>query len=768
MSNAVIAFLKKIIIKQRVYIEIPNNVIYKTRIGNANAIITSPLKSYYLLIFYIIFKIPLIKKYFTMFAGYFYFLSNIINIMIKGGFLMFLIIKIALIIVAIILLLWIIGLKIIPNNKIGIVEKWWSPKGSLNEQIIALHGEAGYQPEVLRGGIHFRTPLMYKIHIAPLVTIPQGQIGYVFARDGIPMAPTQTLGKIIPESDNFQNVRGFLTNGGQKGPQRGIIREGTYAFNLAQFMIITEDKTYYLPMGNRSEESTINKMAELLKSRNGFTPIVIKGTDDKVGIVTVHDGPSLNQNDIIAPTVGDDVSNPETYHNNFQDPEKFLKAGGFRGRQYQVLVEGTYFINRLFATVELIDKIVIPVGNVGVVVSYIGSKGIDSSGEDYKHGELVEKGFRGVWRDPLMPGKYAFNTYAGHILMVPTTNIILKWISNQSGTHKYDENLKEVSLITKDAFEPSLPLSVVMHIDYKKAPLVIQRFGDIKMLVDQTLDPMVSAYFKNIGQTKTLIDLIQQRSEIQNMASKEMKEKFEHYNLELEEVLIGTPSSSPNDNKIELILTQLRDRQIAVEQIETFTRQQKAAEKAKELKEAEARSAQQTFLTESEINIQIEGNKGKAEYQRSLQEAAKIKALAEAEAEKEARIGIGKAIAVSEQVKSYGGPQYQVTQDIMDKFTKAIETSKIDIVPKTVISMGGAEGGNSAANAFEMLLTLLIGDKLGVKLSTDMNLNKEESERVKKIKEAILKSIEESNKEKEELVKETQDQAAPAKEKEDK
>jgi len=524
------------------------------------------------------------------------------------------------------LFLKIIGFRIIPNNKTAIVEKWWSTKGSLNEQIIALKGEAGFQPQIIRGGIHFLTPLMYKVHICPLVTVPQGQIAYVFARDGQPLEPIQTLCKIIPEGSNFQNAREFLLNGGQKGPQRGIVREGTYAFNLAQFIIITEDKIYYLPMGTSAEEATIMKMAELLKERDGFKPIVIKGNDDRVGIVTVHDGLSLNREDIIAPAVGDDPTHPETYHNNFQDPEKFLKAGGFRGRQYQVLVEGTYFINRFFATVELIDKTLIDVGYVGVVVSYIGPKGIDSTGEDYKHGELVERGSRGVWREPLMPGKYAFNTYAGKIVRIPTTNIILKWISNQTGSHKFDENLKEVSLITKDAFEPSLPLSVVMHIDYKKAPLVIQRFGDVKMLVDQTLDPMVSAYFKNIGQTKTLIQLIQERSEIQDTSSKEMKLKFEHYNLELEEVLIGTPSASENDNKIEIILTQLRDRQIAVERIETYSQQEKAAGKEKELREAESKALQQRLLTESDINIQIQSNQGKAEYQRSLQEASKIKA----------------------------------------------------------------------------------------------------------------------------------------------
>ena len=644
--------------------------------------------------------------------------------------------------IGIVLLLWLIGFRIVPNNKIAVIEKWWSRKGSLDMQIIALNGEAGYQPQVIRGGIHFLTPLMFKVHISPLVTVPQGQIAYVFARDGQPLEPIQTLGKIIPECSNFQDARGFLLNGGQRGPQRGIIREGTYAFNLAQFIIITEDKIYYLPMGTKAEEATIMNMAALLKDRGGFTPIVIKGTDDKVGIVTVHDGLSLTKDDIIAPAVGNDPVQPEIYHNNFQDPEKFLKAGGFRGRQYQVLVEGTYFINRFFATVELIDKTIIDVGYVGVVVSYIGPKGVDSTGEDYKHGELVEKGYRGVWREPLMPGKYAFNTYAGKIKLIPTTNIILKWISNQTGFHKFDENLKEVSLITKDAFEPSLPLSVVMHIDYRKAPLVIQRFGDVKMLVDQTLDPMVSAYFKNIGQTKTLIQLIQDRNEIQRISSSEMKAKFEHYNLELEEVLIGTPAASASDDKIEIILTQLRERQIAVEQIETYTQQEKAAEKEKELREAESKALQQKLLTESDINIHIQSNVGKADYQRSLQEAAKIKALAEAEAEKEARVGIGKAIAIEEQVKAYGGPEYQVVQDVMTKFTAAIEKAKIDIVPKTVMSMGSRDGQGSTVNAFEMLIDLLISEKLGVELSPE---GKVEDPRVKKLKESILKGMEQEH-----------------------
>ncbi|MBS2013062.1 MAG: flotillin family protein [Deltaproteobacteria bacterium] len=627
-----------------------------------------------------------------------------------------------------------LGIRYIPNDRIGVVEKRWSFRGSVKSGFIALTGEAGFQPEVLRGGVHFLMPFQYSVHKMPLVTIPQGRIGYVFARDGHPMAPTQTLAASTT-SKQFQDVRQFLASGGQRGPQRQILREGTYAINLAQFLVVTEGKLFYLGM-SREEDGVFRQMAQTIAERGGFTPVVIKGSDDAVGVVTVHDGPSLPQGELIAPVVGDSKTDLRTYHNNFQDPEAFLAAGGLRGRQLQVLVEGTYYVNRLFATVELIAKTVVEVGHVGVVVSYTGNHGKDVSGVEYKHGELVAPGERGVWSEPLLPGKYAFNTYAGKVIMVPTTNFILKWTRGEIGAHRFDENLAEVSLITKDAFEPSLPLSVVVHIDYRKAPLVVQRFGDVKRLVEQTLDPMVAAYFKNIGQTRTLIQLIQDRSIIQALASEEMKARFSHYNLELEEVLIGTPAAANGDKHIATILEQLRSRQIAEEQIETYARQEKAAGKERELREAVARADRQKHLTESELAIQIEANQGRASYERSVQqaaqmrtmadaeaaqmrmlaeaEAARVRMLGEAEADKAARVGIAEAVAIEEQVRAYGGPKFQVTQHVMKNFADAIATSKVDIVPRIVMG-GGANGSAGGANGsvMETLLAMLLSDKLG-------------------------------------------------------
>ena len=603
------------------------------------------------------------------------------------------------------------GIRFIPNNRIGIIEKRFSGRGSVKSGFIAQHGEAGYQPQVLRGGLHYLMPIQYVVHSMPLVTISQGKIGYVFARDGKQLDPAQVLASNATVQD-FQDVENFLKNGGQRGPQRRILREGTYAINLVQFIVITEERIYTISL-SKEESETIRGMAEVIGQRGGFRPVVIKDTDDMVGIVTVHDGPSLTQGEIIAAIVGDASAQSDTYHNSFQDADNFLKAGGMRGRQLQVLVEGTYYVNRLFATVEMIAKTVIEVGNVGVVVSYTGETGIDLSGAEYRHGELVSKGNRGVWSEPLLPGKYAFNTYAGKVSIVPTTNFILKWIRNEVGAHHFDENLTEVSLITKDAFEPSLPLSVVVHIDYQKAPLVIQRFGDIKRLVEQTLDPMVSAYFKNIGQTRTLIQLLQDRSAIQQQASVEMKEKFEHYNLELEEVLIGTPTSPESDTQIETILTQLRSRQIATEQVETYGRQETAAVKERELREAEARAQMQTKLTEAELNINIQTDQGRAEYQRSIQQASQIRALAAAEAEKVARVGIAQALATEEQVRAYGGPRYQVTQQVLNRFAEAIQQSGVDVVPRVVVGGGQGEDGGGTSNIMEALLTLLLSDRFG-------------------------------------------------------
>jgi uncharacterized membrane protein YqiK len=623
--------------------------------------------------------------------------------------------------------------RYIPNNQVGVVEKMWALKGSIKSGFIALHGEAGFRPEILRGGVHVFFPFMYRIHKSDLVTVGQGKIAYVFARDGAPLAPSQVLASNdTEEKADFQDARRFLTNGGQKGPQRKIIREGTYAINTTQFAVITDERVYGRAL-SAQEQGVLDAMKQTIEQRDGFGPVVIAATHDVVGIVTVHDGPSLPPGEIIAPEVGTDLKTLATFHNNFQEPEKFLAAGGFRGRQLQVVVEGTWYINRLFATVEAVPKTIVPVGNVGVVVFYTGPHTADVSGDAYRHGELVLNGSRGVWQDPLLPGKYAFNTYAGKVEIIPTVNFILKWVRGEVGAMKLDENLSEISLITKDAFEPTLPLSVVMHIDYKKAPMIIQRFGDVKKLVEQTLDPMVSAYFKNIGQKMTLIELLQNRAQIQQESAQSMKDKFADYSLELQEVLIGTPRAPQGDQTIENILIQLRSRQVAREQVETYHEQEKAAIQERTLNEAKATAAAQTALTQSMIQIKVHENEGAAALARAQKDAETVKVTAAAvgeksrlegqgEADRTLAIGSASAQATKLAVDAYSGPEYRLAEQNFARFADALTKINQPIVPQFLMS--GAQGDASSGG---LIPTAMLSSMFGRMMPDALEKLKEEA-----------------------------------------
>jgi uncharacterized membrane protein YqiK len=159
-------------------------------------------------------------------------------------------------------------IRYIGNNRVAVVEKLWSPKGSIKGGIIALRGEAGFQPDVLRGGLHFFFPFQFRLHVQSLVTIPQGRIGYLFARDGRPLAADQALAG-NPDGVDFQDARAFLEAGGQKGPQRRVLREGSYAINLAQFVVVTKDRIFALSL-ERDEIALLDQMAEIIEARGGF------------------------------------------------------------------------------------------------------------------------------------------------------------------------------------------------------------------------------------------------------------------------------------------------------------------------------------------------------------------------------------------------------------------------------------------------------------------------------------------------------------------
>jgi len=106
------------------------------------------------------------------------------------------------------------------------------------------------------------------------------------------------------------------------------LREGSYAINLAQFIVLTMDSRYTISL-EANDEGLFEQTSGIIAQRNGFEPVVIKDADDVIGIITVHDGPALPEGEIIAPTVGQEASRTALFHNNFQDPENFCGQQAF-------------------------------------------------------------------------------------------------------------------------------------------------------------------------------------------------------------------------------------------------------------------------------------------------------------------------------------------------------------------------------------------------------------------------------------------------------
>lgn len=646
-------------------------------------------------------------------------------------------------------LAFLFGVRYIPHNKVGIVEKYWSFEGPLRDgRLIATHGEAGYQAALLRGGLHWLLFYwQYRVHTEHLVVVSENRIGYVYARDGAPLSPVQTLGRIA-DSNNFQDAEAFLNGGGQRGRQRAILREGVYAINTALFVVITERCVRSGPLTDNENALYVTWQNQLMNCC-GFQPVLIGHggsspaaqdevtnaaggeviqltANDTIGVVTVHDGPPIDSNEIIAPEVADHQAG--LTHQYYQDPEAFLALGGRRGKQLQVLTDGTFFINRWFATVEICNKTLIPIGYVGVVVSFYGTTGPDLTGDRFRYGEQVDEGARGVWRHALAPGKYALNPYALTVELVPTVNFVLRWVTGQVESHHYDEKLKSIEIITADGYEPTLPLSLVLHIDYQKAPSVVQRFGDVQRLITQTLDPILSAYFRDVAQNTQMLDLLTKRQEIQQTATTELGRRFQEYDINCIAVLIGRPESAgtqydQGQDPIEHLFDQLRQRRLAEEQILTFVQQQRAALELKELYNAQAQAQKQAELTQTKVDIEIAANRGEAELASAKRLAERDIVRAEGKSKSEellgagesariAKTGLAEADVAAQKVNAFGDPKLLA----LTLLGKDLAQSRQPLVPERVFSMGGDKSADPLG-LLGRLLALMMAERTGMEMT---------------------------------------------------
>lgn len=547
-----------------------------------------------------------------------------------------------------------IGPVMISERQVGIVVKKLGGRALEPGRLIALAGESGYQADTLAPGLHFGfRRWQYRIIKVPVTVVPQGEMALVLAADGASIPAERILGKIV-DCDNFQDARKFLANGGEKGRQLGLLTAGTYRINTALFTVIT----------SYSAEN------------HGMVPAQLELTrvnTDMVGIVTTLDGRPIEAGEIAGPVIAG--------HDNFQNSQAFLDGGGRRGLQEQILLSGTWNLNPWFAQVEQVPMVQIPIGYVGVVISYVGKAHEDVSGVEFKHGDLVMAGHKGVWVTPLYPGKHPLNTRVMKVELVPTTNIVLNW-ATRTEAHHYDEKLQSITVRSKDGFAFNLDVSQIIHVAALDAPKVISRVGSMQNLVDHVLQPIVGNYFRNSAQDFTVLDFLSARSQRQADAAEHIREAIGAYDVQAIDTLIGDINPP-----VQLMQTQT-DRKIAEEQRKTYEVQEAAQKQRQQLVRQTSLADIQQQVVGAEQGVSISELHANASVKQATGEAesTRLRALGEAEAIR--ATGQAKAEAYRAGVESLGTQGYTIMQ-----LMQIVGERNVRIVPDVAVSGNGANSG---------------------------------------------------------------------------
>lgn len=585
------------------------------------------------------------------------------------------------------------GMVIVPDDRIGLVVKKFTLSGKSrlpDGRIIATNGEAGMQAKALAPGLYWGMwPWQYGITMEPFTIIEQNKLGLVKAKDGASFDTGRVLGKPV-NCDKFQDAIAFLDNNGQKGPQAAFLTPGSYRINTFLFEIVT------VPITQIQE--------------------------NKVGIITTLDGEPLAKGEIAGYSVDG--------HKNYQDPIAFINAGGRKGLQEDVILAGTYYLNPWFVIVEQVDMIYIPIGYVGVVNSFVGPEGKDTSGDAFKHGNIVKRNEKGVWDEPLDPGKHPVNIYTHAVEIVPTTNIVLNWADSRTEAHELDKNLCTITVRSSDGFTFNLDVSQIIHVPRNEAPKVIARFGKMKNLVSQVLEPTIANYFRNSAQRSDVIGFLANRIERQNDAKEHISTVLQSYNVIGVDTLIGdiVPPAA--------LMKTLTDRKIAEQEKVTYEIQRHAQIERKEFESARAGADMQPEVVKStrqvEINTQMAASRVAAS--RGEAEAKTINAKADAEvritiakADAEAKTVNAKAdanatevngLAEGAKIKAIGMAEAEVTKQKTEamgteqyaivRVAEALASNGIKLVPEIMVS--GKEGGGNG------IIDALIGSEMLKKL----------------------------------------------------
>jgi len=578
-------------------------------------------------------------------------------------------------------------------------------------------GVKGIQLRMLPPGKWAIHPYLFRVSIAQTTIVPQGKVGVITAADGAPLDAGRLHGKAIADHKNFQDAEAFIYHGGQKGPQVEILTPGTYRIH-----------TQSVPT-----ENSADMMPGLFNVRL-FDATMI--SENEIGLVEALDGAPLDPKDYVA--------TPITGHDNFQDSNTFITAGGQRGPQKDILLPGTYYINPLlFKVIPETAKEVRP-GEVAVIVSNTGKdpsedirqamarkirqrleqeeaqqmemaaekldrvdgdkasldeireellsadpadKRLDSGAHE---AYVVPEGYRGIQESVVGPGRYYVNTLAVSPIVIPTTNQTVEWTAGEVAN-----TFDPFEVISKDGFTMQLEVRVVFRVKPEDAPFMVAKIGDVNRLIQNVMHPLIDSIFRNQASESSAMAYLQNRHEEQERAEARVRMHLLKYHVDVVNVLI-CHIHLPE----ELMKTQTE--KILAEQKQNMYNAQREAEiKRIELEKTSSQADNQRSLMEATVGVDIAGKRSEQRKKEAEGEAYYISETGKAEAEKMRLIGEAQGVAYNEQVRALGQQGVAIVETL-----KVIGEKGVRITPDIMASGGGVSGDGGGGIGTLLLLNL--------------------------------------------------------------
>jgi len=381
----------------------------------------------------------------------------------------------------------------IPTGKVGVVFAKIGGDPAVKGLFIVEKGEKGIQREVLMPGWRFfwKADRLWKIDIKkyPMVNIPKQRVGLVEALDGNVLPEGQILAK-----DDYVDEKGVF-HMGQKGPRETVLTPGLHPINPRYMQV----KEYPATIIKKGQVGIVTK-------RVGDIPppgtVLVSKDDNYKGV----------QREVLVP--GEYYLNPLAVEVDIIDalvipkgevgivtkrvgkmpPEGTILVEAddeFQGIQREPLQPGIHYVNPFEKDVKIIPAVVIPDGHVGVQIAKTGDpKPVDQL--------LAKPGQRGILEDILSPGLYYINPYAYEVVVFNTRQqrYEMTFLERVGDTEMSDS----IQFLSDDGFEIEIDLTVLYQVFPQNAPFVVATVGrEVKDVREKIIRPSARSFARIIG-----------------------------------------------------------------------------------------------------------------------------------------------------------------------------------------------------------------------------------------------------------------------------